>query len=39
MADGIVEYVGKNAFGDELDRMPEGYDRSPQSIGTLVRSV
>ncbi|KAF5593473.1 trichothecene efflux pump [Fusarium pseudocircinatum] len=35
MADGTAEYVGKNAFGDELDRMPEGYDRSSQFIGTL----
>ncbi|KAK2673394.1 MFS transporter superfamily [Fusarium oxysporum f. sp. vasinfectum] len=35
MADGTVEYVDKNAFGDELDRMPNGYYRSPQFIGTL----
>ncbi|SCV35267.1 uncharacterized protein FFB14_05444 [Fusarium fujikuroi] len=35
MADGTVEYVYKNAFGDELDRMPNGYYRSPQFIGTL----
>ncbi|WKT47637.1 MFS transporter superfamily [Fusarium oxysporum f. sp. vasinfectum] len=35
MADGTVEYVDKNAFGDELNRMPNGYYRSPQFIGTL----
>ncbi|RKL24993.1 hypothetical protein BFJ72_g14182 [Fusarium proliferatum] len=35
MADDTVEYVDKNAFGDELDRMPNGYYRSPQFIGTL----
>ncbi|KAF4954933.1 hypothetical protein FGADI_4933 [Fusarium gaditjirri] len=35
MADGTVEYVDKNALGDELDRMPDGYYRSPQFIGTL----
>ncbi|KAL9566692.1 hypothetical protein ACKAV7_009129 [Fusarium commune] len=35
MADGTVEYVDKNAFGDELDRMPNGYYWSPQFIGTL----
>ncbi|CVK90787.1 uncharacterized protein FMAN_09025 [Fusarium mangiferae] len=35
MADGTVEYVDKYALGDELDRMPNGYYRSPQFIGTL----
>ncbi|KAF5702539.1 major facilitator superfamily transporter [Fusarium globosum] len=32
MADDTVEYVDKNAFGDELDRIPNGYYRSPQFI-------
>ncbi|KAJ4263814.1 hypothetical protein NW762_005847 [Fusarium torreyae] len=35
MADGTVEYVDKNALGDDLDRMPEGYYRSSQFLGTL----
>lgn len=35
MADGTIEYVDKNAFGHELDRMPNGYYRSTQFIGTL----
>jgi hypothetical protein len=39
MADGTVEYVDKNALGDELDRMPDGYYRSPQFIGTLAVSL
>ncbi|KAF4457273.1 fungal trichothecene efflux pump [Fusarium austroafricanum] len=35
MADGTVGYIDKNALGDELDRMPSGYYRSPQFLGTL----
>ncbi|KAF9768778.1 hypothetical protein IL306_013874 [Fusarium sp. DS 682] len=35
MADGTVEYVDKNVLGDELHRMPNGYYRSPQFLGTL----
>ncbi|KAF4339409.1 trichothecene efflux pump [Fusarium beomiforme] len=35
MADGTVEYVDKNILGDELHRMPNGYYRSPQFLGTL----
>ncbi|KAM0202274.1 hypothetical protein ACHAPI_001461 [Fusarium lateritium] len=35
MADGTVEYVDKNALGDELDQMPYGYYWSPQFLGSL----
>lgn len=39
MADGTVEYVGKNAVGDELGLMPNGYYFwSPQSIDTRCKS-
>ncbi|KAF5691445.1 trichothecene efflux pump [Fusarium denticulatum] len=37
MADGTIEYVDKNAFGDELGLMPNGFFRSPQFVGTLAR--
>ncbi|KIL91916.1 hypothetical protein FAVG1_04319 [Fusarium avenaceum] len=35
MADGTIENVDKNAFGDELDQMPYGYYWSPQFLGSL----
>ncbi|RBR08674.1 hypothetical protein FVER53590_28857 [Fusarium verticillioides] len=36
MADGTVEYVGKNTVGDELGLMPNGYYfQSPQFIDPL----
>ncbi|KAF7554035.1 hypothetical protein G7Z17_g3246 [Cylindrodendrum hubeiense] len=34
-ADGTVEYVDKHALGGDYDRMPVGYYKSPQFIGTL----
>jgi hypothetical protein len=38
MADGTVEYVDKNALGDELNQMPYGYYWSPQFLGSLAVS-
>ncbi|KAM0470968.1 hypothetical protein ACHAP7_009305 [Fusarium lateritium] len=38
MADGTVEYVDKNALGDELDQMPYGYYWSPQFLGSLAQT-
>lgn len=35
MVDGTIENVDTNAFGDELDQMPCGYDWSPQFLGSL----
>lgn len=38
MADGTVEYVDKNALGDDLHQMPYGYYCSPQFLGSLAVS-
>lgn len=38
MADGTIENVDKNAFGDELNQMPHGYYWSPQFLGSLAVS-
>ncbi|CAM1501738.1 Fc.00g037220.m01.CDS01 [Cosmosporella sp. VM-42] len=33
--DGTVEYIDTNALGGEVERMPAGYYKSPQFIGTV----